>query len=288
MKLKAMSGVMLTVFLLGALTLAFSVQPVVAPLAVDWWPMRGHDLNHTGYSTSTAPKTNKTIWVYTTGEVVCSSPAIVDGKVYVGSYDGKIYCLNASNGSKIWSYTTSNYVFSSPAVADGKVCVGSANGLIYAFATTVWSADSAGNPKSTFNLTDSVYVRGQGFTADANVTIYLVPDGTEATPSNAVANAFATTTSNGVLPATLVWSQPLAMGEYDTWVDVDQNGVLDGGDVWSSQAIGIYTFNVIPEFSLIWILPLLPTMMLVVTVIAKRRHAFFDNWMRKEICGDSN
>jgi outer membrane protein assembly factor BamB len=99
--------------------------------------MRGHDLNHTGYSASTAPNTNRTICIYTTGEVVSSSPAVTDGKVYIGSGDYKVYCLNASTGTQIWKCTTGGYVFSSPAVADGKVYVGSANAKVHAFASTV-------------------------------------------------------------------------------------------------------------------------------------------------------
>ena len=49
------------------------------------WPMFRHDLQHTGYSTSPAPNTNQTLWNYTTGNFVASSPAVADGKVYVGS-----------------------------------------------------------------------------------------------------------------------------------------------------------------------------------------------------------
>ena len=52
----------------------------------DWWPMFRHDIIHTGYSTSSAPNTNNVLWSYTTDDVVCSSPSVVDGKVYVGSY----------------------------------------------------------------------------------------------------------------------------------------------------------------------------------------------------------
>jgi hypothetical protein len=62
-----------------------------------------------------------------------SSPAVADGKVYVGSEDGCVYCLNASTGEKIWSYTTGGNVNSSPAVADGKVYVGSYDYNVYAF-----------------------------------------------------------------------------------------------------------------------------------------------------------
>jgi outer membrane protein assembly factor BamB len=161
-------------------------------------------------------------------------------------------------------------VWSCPAVADGKVFVGSHDGKVYAFGTSVWSADSVGNSKATFDLMDNVYVRGEGFTADTNVTIYLLPDGEAALPSNAVANAYNTTNSNGDLPLTLVWSQPLTLGQYDIWVDVNQNGMLDGADVYNSQAIGIYTFNVIPEFPT-WTSTLLILIMLTVAIATYKR-----------------
>jgi outer membrane protein assembly factor BamB len=96
------------------------------------WPMFHNDLSRTGYSSSTAPMTNQTQWIYATGGEVYSSPAIEGGVVYVGSYDGNLYALNATTGNKIWSYTTSAPVQSSPAVANGTVYVGSSNGYVYA------------------------------------------------------------------------------------------------------------------------------------------------------------
>jgi outer membrane protein assembly factor BamB len=53
-----------------------------------------HDLSHSGYSTSTTPKTNQTLWNYTTGSAVFSSPAVADGMVFIGSYDRNVYALN--------------------------------------------------------------------------------------------------------------------------------------------------------------------------------------------------
>jgi hypothetical protein len=53
--------------------------------------------------------------------------------VFVGSSDGKVYALNATTGTRIWSYTTGGDVYSSPAVADDKVFVASFNNKVYAF-----------------------------------------------------------------------------------------------------------------------------------------------------------
>jgi len=71
-------------------------------------------------------------WSYTTGSVVYSSPAVVNGIVYIGSEDGKVYALNASTGGSKWSYNTFSVVDSSPAVANGMVYFGSFNDKVYA------------------------------------------------------------------------------------------------------------------------------------------------------------
>ena len=44
--------------------------------------------------------------------------------------------MNATNGALIWSYTTSGVVVSSPAVADGKVYLGSWDHKVYAFGSS--------------------------------------------------------------------------------------------------------------------------------------------------------
>ena len=65
------------------------------------------------------------VWSYTTGNELESSPAVVNGLVYVGSFDDKVYALNASTGAQLWSYTANSSVASSPAVANGVVYFGS-------------------------------------------------------------------------------------------------------------------------------------------------------------------
>ena len=69
---------------------------------------------------------------YPTGSKVYSSPAVVDGVVYVGSYDGYVYALDAATGEMIWRFHTGYNVYSSPAVVDGVVYVGSEDDHVYA------------------------------------------------------------------------------------------------------------------------------------------------------------
>jgi hypothetical protein len=69
-------------------------------------------------------------WKYETLGSVLSSPAIADGKVYIGSWE--FWCLNATgNGDGttelIWSFGAGDirFTYCSPSVTDGKVFVGS-------------------------------------------------------------------------------------------------------------------------------------------------------------------
>jgi len=110
------------------------VAVVVAPTqaATGDWPMFHHDLALSGYTTSTAPATNEVLWTYQTGAAVESSPALVGGRVYIGSLDGNLYCLNKYTGALIWSFPADGAIKSSPAVSNGKVYFLSTGGTIYA------------------------------------------------------------------------------------------------------------------------------------------------------------
>jgi outer membrane protein assembly factor BamB len=71
-------------------------------------------------------------WEFQTDGDISSSPAVVDGKVYFGSTDKNIYCLDAYTGTLIWNYTTGHYVRASVAVVGGKVFTGADDGYFYA------------------------------------------------------------------------------------------------------------------------------------------------------------
>ena len=68
---------------------------------------------------------------FNAGAWIFSSPAIEDGKVYLGSYAGKVYCLDAATGELVWAYRTGNRILASPAVANGFVFIGSRDNYVY-------------------------------------------------------------------------------------------------------------------------------------------------------------
>ncbi|MDI2125651.1 serine/threonine-protein kinase [Yinghuangia seranimata] len=71
-------------------------------------------------------------WTYLTDGRVGSSPAVVNGVVYIGGGDHKVYALDAITGAKKWEYTTGLGVGASPVVANGVVYVGSSDANVYA------------------------------------------------------------------------------------------------------------------------------------------------------------
>ncbi len=94
-------------------------------------------------------------WIYpTSGSIggIVSSPVIRNGRVYVGSDDAMLYCLDASDGSLIWTYPAGDAIRSSPAAAEESgSCVlyfGANNGYVYA----VRDAGSSYEEKWTKNL----------------------------------------------------------------------------------------------------------------------------------------
>jgi outer membrane protein assembly factor BamB len=62
-----------------------------------------------------------------------SSPAIVDGRVYVGSNDGRFYVLDVASGAKLWEFNAGAPLSASPAVAEGRIVIGSQDGKLYCF-----------------------------------------------------------------------------------------------------------------------------------------------------------
>jgi outer membrane protein assembly factor BamB len=118
------------------------------------WPMWRHDPAHTGGGQS-GPANLTLRWNFTTGGGVISSPSVVDGKVYVGSQDKKVYCLDDRSGSLVWNFTTGSRIKSSPAVVDGKVYVGPDDGYVYCLdaknGSLIWNRYAGGYTSAHFD-----------------------------------------------------------------------------------------------------------------------------------------
>jgi outer membrane protein assembly factor BamB len=111
---------------------------------------------------SGAPKTCAPLWSGPLiGTGTASSPAVVNGIVYIGNGDGNLYAFDATGTTNcsgtpktcapLWSAPTSSLrfpsIFSSPAVVDGVVYIGSDHGSLYAF-DAAGVINCSGSPKT--------------------------------------------------------------------------------------------------------------------------------------------
>ena len=63
------------------------------------------------------------LWNFSTGYYVDSDPAIVDGVVYFGSEDSKVYALSLDTGELLWSYATGDKIMLSSTTVSGGLCL---------------------------------------------------------------------------------------------------------------------------------------------------------------------
>jgi outer membrane protein assembly factor BamB len=126
-----MLTILITLILLSLCSVP-EIPNVSADSSTNDWPMFRHDLNHTGYTADNCSSNSfRPLWNFTAGAEVWSSPAVVDGYVFVGCRDGNVLCLMASTGLGLWGYQIGSVVeYSSPAVADGYVYICSFDGYV--------------------------------------------------------------------------------------------------------------------------------------------------------------
>ncbi len=62
-----------------------------------------------------------------------SSPILYNDKLFVGTLDGELYCLNSEDGEIIWQAKVDDSIYSSPAVWENSVIIGTLDGKMYSF-----------------------------------------------------------------------------------------------------------------------------------------------------------
>lgn len=137
------------------------------PAAHADWPTYGFDLSRNRFNPREGVIGRRSAsrlavrWFFSTGTgtaAVSASPSVVNGVVYVGSWNGTMYALDAYTGGPSWTFDIhdphpDDRVFpgiqSSAAVADGRVYFGAADANVYALEAAtghlVWKV-SLGNP----------------------------------------------------------------------------------------------------------------------------------------------
>ena len=102
-----------------------------AAVTAEWRVYRG-DAGLTGRTDETVPDAVAIAWRHRTGGPILSSPVVAGGRVYVGSNDNRVHCLDAASGEPIWTFPTGDDVEAPPLVVEDRVFVGSVDGTLYA------------------------------------------------------------------------------------------------------------------------------------------------------------
>ncbi len=213
---------------------------------VDEWPMYQHDVQHTGFSSSSAPDTNKVHWTFPTeAPIHYSSPAIANGKVYIGCEDGYLYCINTGTGELVWKNDTQDpdMKSSSPAIYQGNVyftqpqnqlitCLNANTGSL------VWEEPVGGRPAKSLTIfddklyfganTDKIYcwdaTTGSSiwdFTADGDINSFPAINNNKVFVGSTDGNLYCLNVNNG----SKIWS-------YDTGGVVNSGPAVANGYVY--------------------------------------------------------
>jgi outer membrane protein assembly factor BamB len=148
------------------------------PPVLDGWPSRSYSQTNLGWKPNTVGPTDGVgvEWTYETpsGAIINSSAAVVDGTVFFGSNDGRVYAVDAATGAERWIAATGDAIRdSSPTVVDGRLFVGSNDGSYYAFdAATgdrLWSYATDG-----FAISSAAVADGRVFFSSRDTGVYAV------------------------------------------------------------------------------------------------------------------
>ena len=141
------------------------LQCLPNPAAATDWPTYGFDLSRDRFNPREGLVSRQSVprlrvrWFFPTGGAVSASPSVVGGVAYVGSWDGKLYALDAFDGTLHWSFDIQDPnpgdrtgfpgIQSSAAVVGDAVYFGAADANVYALDRAtgglLWRT-SLGNP----------------------------------------------------------------------------------------------------------------------------------------------
>ncbi len=103
-----------------------------ADVTAEQWAIFRGSQGLRGVTATAIPDTPELIWTFTAEGAIVSSPIVDDNRVYVGSDDGSVYCINLKTGEEIWSFKTEFLIEAPPFFHDGIVYVGSHDFFLYA------------------------------------------------------------------------------------------------------------------------------------------------------------
>jgi outer membrane protein assembly factor BamB len=96
------------------------------------WPQFHADERKTGTIVSDFAVPKGLWWSRSTNGSIEGSPVVSDGRVFVGSTDGKLYAFDAISGSLLWTFATGGAISTTPALSGGIIYVVNNDGKLFA------------------------------------------------------------------------------------------------------------------------------------------------------------
>ncbi len=130
-----------------------------------------------GYLVAWDAETGRERWRFNTAPIE-SSPLLRNNRVYIGSWDGNVYSIDARTGKKVWSFQADDEVNTSAAYWNGRIYIASDGGTLYALSAgsgkLLWSAQS----NSTFGSREFWYATptvayGRVYIGNTDGTMYV-------------------------------------------------------------------------------------------------------------------
>lgn len=181
--MRGMKRALPLLFVLTACDGGETVDP--APGSTESWPSYGRDddnsranLAETEITTATVANLGVAWEVPLPG--CTSTPAVVDGVVFFGDWDGNVHAVNASDGGNRWTNDISmSAVDPSVLVAEGRVFVGDGAGKFYALdqasGDVLWSEQLDDHP-ATHIYSSAVHVDGMVIVGVASIELVGIKD----------------------------------------------------------------------------------------------------------------
>ena len=165
-----------------------------------------------GYMVALDAETGAERWRFDT-KVVESSPLLVDGVLYFGSFDDKLYALNARNGRVRWSFRTGDDVKGGAVYGRDTVYFGSYDGKVYAVDARTgklrWESEAQGGLRGAGNFyATPALAYGRVFIGNTDGKVY-------AFGAKSGELLWSQTTGGYVYSSAAVWNQTVYVGSYD-------------------------------------------------------------------------
>ncbi len=161
-----------------------------------------------GYLVAMDARTGRELWSFRAG-VIESSPVLVDGRLYFGSWDHHLYCVRARDGKLLWRYLAGAELNSAPAYAGGTIYIGSDGGRLYAIdartGRRMWN--NSGYSSQYFYATPTV-AYGRVYIGNTDGTVYAFGAGSGRL-------LWARRVGTYVYTAAAVWKRRVLVGTYD-------------------------------------------------------------------------